>query len=86
MVAAREPWLLLVANTSMGMDLAAAVSARVDLPLVAYANEVTLDGNSLVVTSQLYGGKVYAESAGEYTKKGVCHAVGGVEDGADEGK
>jgi electron transfer flavoprotein alpha subunit len=61
-VAAREPWLTLVANTSMGMDLAAAVSARVDLPLVAYANDVALDGNSVVATSQLYGGKVYAES------------------------
>ncbi len=61
-VAQRSPRLLLVANTSMGMDLAAAVAVRRDVPLVAYATDVALDGDALVATSQLYGGKIYTES------------------------
>jgi electron transfer flavoprotein alpha subunit len=61
-VGAREPWLTLVANSSMGMDLAAALSVRRDLPLVAYAIELALDGGNVVATSQLYGGKIYTES------------------------
>jgi electron transfer flavoprotein alpha subunit len=56
------PSLVLVANTSMGMDLAALLSARKDLPLVAYTTQVGFDGGRFVATSQLYGGKVFAES------------------------
>ena len=62
-VAARSPRLTLVANTSMGMDLAAAVSVKNDLPLVAYAIDVVADGGDIVAKSQLYGGKIIAESA-----------------------
>jgi len=57
-----SPSLTLVANTSMGMDLAASLSVRQNLPLVAYAVDVTMDGDNVVATSQLYGGKIYAES------------------------
>ena len=62
-----SPSLVLIANTSTGMDLAAALSALADIPLVAYALDVKVDGAEFVATSQLYGGKVYAESvlAGE---------------------
>lgn len=61
-VAARQPRLTLVANTSMGMDLAAALSVRGDLPLVAYAVDLVLEDGNVIATSQLYGGKIYAES------------------------
>jgi len=61
-VGAASPRLTLVANTSMGMDLAAALSVRKDLPLVAYALNVTIEDGNVVATSQLYGGKIYAES------------------------
>ena len=57
-----EPGLVLVANTSMGMDLAAGLSVRKSLPLVAYAVDVVAEGESIVATSQLYGGKIYTES------------------------
>lgn len=57
-----SPDLTLIANTSMGMDLAAALSARRDVPLVAYAVDVAIDSGKIVATSQLYGGKIYAES------------------------
>ncbi len=59
---AQAPRLTLIANTSMGMDLAAALSARRGWPLVAYANDVAVEDGVVVATSPLYGGKIYAES------------------------
>lgn len=61
-VKAKSPAVTLVANSSMGMDLAAALSAKANLPLVAYAIDVKVEDNSLVATSQLYGGKLNIES------------------------
>lgn len=58
-----SPKLTLVANTSMGMDLAASTSVAKGLPLVAYALDVKVEDGAIVATSQLYGGKVYADSA-----------------------
>jgi electron transfer flavoprotein alpha subunit len=57
-----SPRLTLIANTSMGMDLAAALSVKKNIPLVAYVVDVSIDNGSVLATSQLYGGKVYAES------------------------
>ena len=57
-----NPGVVLVANTSMGMDRAASLSADKDLPLIAYAVDVKIDDGKTVATSQLYGGKIYAES------------------------
>lgn len=72
-VAAAAPALVLCANTSMGMDLAAALSVRTDRPLVAYAVGVEVDGGKVVATSQLYGGKILAES--EFDAPGGIVAV-----------
>jgi electron transfer flavoprotein alpha subunit len=58
----RNPQIVLVANTSMGMDLAAALSVDADLPLVAYATEVEAGSDGVRVTSQLYAGKMNVES------------------------
>ena len=60
-----SPRLTLIANTSMGMDLAAALSVRRSLPLLAYAVNVAIDDGNVVATSQLYGGKIYVESVVE---------------------
>lgn len=57
-----KPNLTLIANTSMGMDLAAALSAKQNLPLVAYAVDVAIEEGNVVATSQLYGGKMNTES------------------------
>lgn len=62
LIAERRPRLVLVANTSMGMDMAAALSARLDLPLVSYCTQIAVDAGQVVATSQLYGGKIMAES------------------------
>ncbi len=58
----RQPGLVLVGNTGMGMDIAAGLSMALDVPLAAYCAELRLDNGDLLATSQLYGGKVFAES------------------------
>ncbi|RME42503.1 MAG: electron transfer flavoprotein subunit alpha/FixB family protein [Chloroflexi bacterium] len=58
-----QPRLTLFLNTAMGMDLAAALSARLDWPLVAYCNGLRVEDGAVVTTSQIYGGKVLAECA-----------------------
>ncbi len=55
---AHAPNIVLVGNTSQGMDIAAGVSVACDMPLVAYASDVTAD----TITSQLYGGKMSVSS------------------------
>ncbi len=61
-VKSRAPRLVLVPNTSMGMDLAAGLSVDAELPLVAYATDIRLQDGKVAVTSQLYGGKMNVES------------------------
>ena len=55
------PSLVLLSNTTMGMDLGAALAARLQKPMVAYCTALTHDGDVLVATSQIYGGKLAAE-------------------------
>ena len=59
---ARHPRVTLIANTAMGMDLAAGLSGALGWPLVAYCRDARLDGGRLVATSQIYGGKILAEA------------------------
>jgi len=58
----RAPRVTLVANTAMGMDLAAGLSGALGWPLVAYCRDARIDGGRLVATSQIYGGKILAEA------------------------
>lgn len=60
-IADREPRLTLIANTTVGMDLAGSLSARTSSPLVAYCVGLELDGDVVVATSQVFGGKLHAE-------------------------
>lgn len=60
---ARRPRLTLVANTAMGMDLAAGLSGALGWPLVAYCRDVRVEGERVLATSQIYGGKILAEAA-----------------------
>ncbi len=59
---AREPALLLVGNTAVGMDQAAGLSGELGWPLAAYVKEATLSDGSTKVVSQIYGGKILAEA------------------------
>jgi electron transfer flavoprotein alpha subunit len=58
----RSPRLVMMGNTSMGMDLAAGLSVATGLPLIAYVNGLAAEDGTLVVTSQFYGGKIQAEA------------------------
>lgn len=61
-VSERGPAAVLFGNTSAGMDLAPAVAAALDLPLLAYCREVGAEGDRIVGQSQVYGGKVMVEA------------------------
>jgi len=58
----RPPRVVMMGNTSMGMDVGAWVSASTGLPLIAYVNCLNVEGSTLVATSQIYGGKIQAEA------------------------
>src|SRR5918992_3405644 len=71
-----QPRLVLIANTTIGMDLGAGLSGAWGAPLVAYAVRLEADGSDVVATAQVYGGKLLAEVAisGD---RGICTVVAG---------
>jgi electron transfer flavoprotein alpha subunit len=76
------PALTMIANTSMGMDLAAALSAALDWPLIAYCSDVQVEGGQVIATSQLYGGKISVEAASE-GRHTIISVIAGVFPAAD---
>jgi electron transfer flavoprotein alpha subunit len=50
-----------VSATSKGMDLAPSLAVALGVPCAANVSAVRLEGGTLAVTSQLYGGKVFAD-------------------------
>jgi electron transfer flavoprotein alpha subunit len=58
LIGERRPWLTLVGSTSMGLDLAAPLSAMLGIPLVASCKDLQLENGKLIATCQLYGGKM----------------------------
>ena len=75
----RQPRLVLIGNSTIGMDLGAGLSAGWNAPLVAYTVGLAAEGaegNDIVATAQVYGGKLLAEVAlsGE---RGICTVVAG---------
>ena len=65
LVKEKSPRVVMFGWTVTGMDVAAWLSARTGAPLAAYAKDVRVDGGSLVVSCQVYGGKLMAEVAPE---------------------
>lgn len=57
----RAPLLALFPNSAVGMDVAAGLSARIRVPLAAYAVAVEIDGDQPLVVCQAYGGKLNTE-------------------------
>jgi electron transfer flavoprotein alpha subunit len=62
-LAGRDARLVLLGNTTVGIDLGAGLSAALGVPLVAYATALTAEGSTVVATSKLYGGKADVETA-----------------------
>ena len=65
LVKEKSPRLVMFGWTATGMDLAAWLSARLGKPCVAYGRDLCVENNTLVVTSQIYGGKMMADVAPE---------------------
>lgn len=61
----RNPDLVLVGSTSIGIDVAAGAAAAGALPLVAYCLAVSAEGGAVVARSQVYGGKLVATTRTE---------------------
>jgi len=58
-----EPKILLLGASSRGKDLAARLSARLDSGLAMDCTALRVDGDTLVATRPMFGGKVLAEVA-----------------------
>lgn len=54
--------LVLLAGTNATMGVGSILSARADLPFVSYCKDVKSDGADLLVTSQLFGGKILTDA------------------------
>jgi electron transfer flavoprotein alpha subunit len=65
LVKEKSPRLVMFGWTATGMDIAAWLSTRLNRPCVAYARDLCIENNALVVNSQVYGGKMLAEVAPE---------------------
>jgi electron transfer flavoprotein alpha subunit len=56
-----QPRLVLFGDTSMGAEVAGALSARLGLPLVSYCKSIHSKDEALKFTSQICGGKIMVE-------------------------
>ncbi len=57
----KQPKMVMIGNTSMGMDIAGGVSVDQNMPFIAYVSGISTDGST--VTSSLYGGKMDVDSS-----------------------
>jgi electron transfer flavoprotein alpha subunit len=71
-----SPGLVLVSTATAGLDLAGALSVTTGAPLVSYVVDLALDGDTLVATAQIYGGKLLAEVAVD-GGRAVCAVIAG---------
>jgi electron transfer flavoprotein alpha subunit len=58
---AHDPRLLLIANSTVGIDVAAPLAVSSGRPLIAYCEALAIEDETLVATSQVYGGRLRAE-------------------------
>jgi electron transfer flavoprotein alpha subunit len=59
---AAHPKVVLVSTGTVGIDLAGPLGVRTQAAVASYATDVRLSDGELVIVSQLYGGKLMAES------------------------
>jgi electron transfer flavoprotein alpha subunit len=53
--------LLLIGGTNQSMGVGAVLSARTGLPFVNYCRSVRVEGGAVILTSQLFGGKILTD-------------------------
>jgi electron transfer flavoprotein alpha subunit len=57
----RKPFVTLIGHTSAGMELAPALATQLNRPLATDCIDIRVEGEKLLLTRQLYAGKVNAE-------------------------
>lgn len=58
LVSEDKPLLTMIGHTSFGVDLAPSLATTLNLPLATDCADLAFEGETLVVTRQMYGGKV----------------------------
>jgi electron transfer flavoprotein alpha subunit len=58
-----QPRLVLMGSTSVGLDLLSLLSARLNFPCIDSCIRIETQDGRVVATSQIYGGKLFAEVA-----------------------
>lgn len=61
-IAAEAPDLVIVPYSANGLDVAPFIAGRRDLPLASYAVALAKSAGGITVTSQIYGGKIRAQT------------------------
>jgi electron transfer flavoprotein alpha subunit len=61
-IAAKQPDLVLISYSTAGVDLAAGAAVANDREIVCYVSDLSVDGDVVAVTSQIYGGKLLANT------------------------
>ena len=61
LVEQKQEAVVLVGWTNLAMGVGSALSAKGGLPFVNFARDVKVEGGALVVTSQLFGGKILSD-------------------------
>jgi electron transfer flavoprotein alpha subunit len=61
LVEQKQESLVFVGWTNLAMGVGSMLSARAGLPLVNFARALRVDGGAVVVTSQLFGGKIFSD-------------------------
>ncbi|MBD3265500.1 electron transfer flavoprotein subunit alpha/FixB family protein [bacterium] len=56
-----RPRALLIGSTSMGLDIASLLAARLNAPIACSCQDIKVEGDTLHVVSQLYSGKIQAD-------------------------
>lgn len=80
-----EPRVTLIGNTSMGMELAAGVSAVTGIPLIAYAKNLNVDQDGhIIASSMIYGGKLFSDTEADGDQVIISVLAGSF--AADKGK
>jgi electron transfer flavoprotein alpha subunit len=62
LIGERKPKLTLMGHTSFGVDLAPALAVELGTPLATDCIDLSLDGSKVLVTRQVYGGKLNLEA------------------------
>jgi electron transfer flavoprotein alpha subunit len=61
LVQQREPALVLIGGTNVSTGVGAILALRTGLPHINFSKDIKLENGTIVVTSQLFGGKILAE-------------------------